>query len=171
MAPRYLIAFVPHLKHRKKVSPLRAIACRKTHSTQALQCPVHFSLTKTTTLKNYNSFEEELLQLCSNEKKQNLKFKKYTDVLPDRFWSGISIIASKELIRLHKKLEELINKYAVEKRYMRFTPHITLTFPAKVASLEKMKVPFNSLKMDRVTILKQDEEGAPYRIHKHIKLA
>ena len=171
MAPRYLIAFVPHLKDRKKITPLRAKACKITHSTQALQVPVHFSLTKTVTLRNINSFEKELMQLCSKEKKQMLKLRPFTDVLPDRFWSGISIIASKELIRLHKKLEELINKYAVKKSYMRFTPHITLTFPAKVESLEKMKVPFKKLEMDRITILKKDEERAPYKIYKYIKLA
>ena len=171
MASRYLIAFVPHLKDRKKISPLRAKACKKTHSTQALQSPIHLSLTKTTKLANYHLFEQELKKLCPKEKEQILILKKFTDVLPNRFWSGIHIKPTKNLIQLKKKLERIINKYAHKKRFMTFIPHITLTFPAKVASLNKMKIPVQKLKMDRLTILKQQKEGAPYKIHKHIKLS
>jgi len=83
--PKYLVAFVPNLKDRKKITPLRAKACKLTHSTYALQAPIHLSLTSSVNLKNLNSFEKELVQLGSKEKEQTLKLKPFTDVLPDRF--------------------------------------------------------------------------------------
>ncbi|MBI2662106.1 2'-5' RNA ligase family protein [Candidatus Woesearchaeota archaeon] len=170
MAPRYQIFFVPHLKDRTKISDLRNNLCKKCNSTKALQYPVHMSFIGGTKIKNYRDFEDDLKKFCSKEKKQILKTGKYTEIVKKRGWSGIHIEPTKELLRFRKKLRALVGKHTLERRAMRFIPHITLVFPADVSKLKKIKNPVQNLLMDRITIAKKEESGVPYRIYKHIKI-
>jgi len=44
MTTKYNLFFIPEFSDRKKISKLRRNICKKVHSTQALQYPVHMSL-------------------------------------------------------------------------------------------------------------------------------
>ena len=172
MIPKYNIFFVPHLKNKKKISPLRASICKQVHSTQALQFPIHMSLISGGfKIKNYSKFENELKILCNMQNPMELEAEKSTSIIADRFWTGIHIKQTNHIKQFQIKLQELRNKFAdkVEKHY--FHPlHITLAFPAKVENLKPIKCPVKILKFDRITIAKKEKENAPYRIYKHIKL-
>jgi 2'-5' RNA ligase len=170
MAPRYQIFFVPHTNERKKLSKLRKKLCKKCKSNKALQYPVHMSFISGTKIKDYNKFEENLKTFCSNEKKLILKTSKYTKIVKERGWSGIEIELNKELYSFRKKLRALVGKHELERRAMRFIPHITLVFPADVSGLKKIKNPVGDLLMDRLTIAKKEKSGTPYKICKHIKI-
>ncbi|MCD4759486.1 2'-5' RNA ligase family protein [archaeon] len=171
MAQRYNLLFVPHIKNRKKISSLRASICKQAYSIQALQYPVHMSLISGGfSTKDYSSFEKELKEICKKQDSIILKSKKTTDVLPNRFWTGISILRSGRVKRLQLKLQALRNRFADKKEKHYFRPlHITLAFPAKVDGLKKLKCPVKNLSFDRVTIVRKEE--LPYRIFKHVKFA
>ncbi len=170
MVPRYQVFFVPHTKERKKLSSLRSKLCKECKSNKALQYPVHMSFIGGTKIKNYKDFEKDLKTFCSKEKKQILKTSKYTEIVKERGWSGIHIEPTKELLKFRKKLRTLVGKHALERRAMRFIPHITLVFPADVSKLRKIKNPIQNLLMDRLTIAIKEKTGAPYKTYKHIKI-
>ena len=121
-------------------------------------------------IRDYNKFEKDIKKFCKNQKQQTLITSKLTTVLPRRNWSGINIKHTKELDLFRKKIRNLISKYSLERKPMRFIPHITLVFRTDVSKLKKIKNPVNDLLMDRLTIAKKEKDGMPYRILKHIKL-
>lgn len=170
MAPKYAIFFIPELEDRKKISKLRSKMCKLCHTTQALQYPVHTSLASGTELKDYSLFEKEIKELCKNHKPLTIYAEKNTSVLPDRFWTGIHIKKSKKLLDFKNKLESIKNKHSTKPVKMYFVPHITLAFPAKVDNIEPAKNPVTKLILNRIAIVKKERKGAPYRIHKYIKL-
>jgi 2'-5' RNA ligase len=144
-----------------------------THSTEALQYPVHMSLLSGGfQTKNYFGFEKELREICKKEKPLKVHSEKLTGVLPDRFWTGINIVKSDEVKKLQLKLQKLRNKFADKKEKHNFHQlHITFAFPAKVGGLKKFKSPVGSMIFDRITIVKKEKKFAPYRIYKHIKIS
>jgi len=172
MVLKYNLIFVPNLDDRKKISHLRSKICKKIHSTQALQYPVHISLISSGFhIKNFTKFEQSLKELCKNEKPLKVKTEKLTTVLPDRFWTGIQIIRTNDITELQKKLQRLRNVFSLKKENHQFHPlHITLAFPAKVDELKPEKCPIKNMILDRITIVKKEKESDPYRIFKHIKL-
>ncbi len=170
MTPKYQIFFVPHTKERKKLSRLRTQLCNKCKSYKALQYPVHISFIGGTKIKNFKDFEQDLRKFCSKQKKQLLKTNRYTFIVKERGWSGISIEPTNELLRFRRKLRKLVSKHALERRAMRFIPHITLVFPADVSKLKKVKNPVQNLLLDRITICKKVKDGGVYKIYCNIKL-
>jgi len=171
MAPKYAIYFIPELEDRKKISKLRSKMCKLCHTTQALQYPVHMSLTFGTELKDYDLFEKEIREFCKKTKSFTITSEKNTSVLPNRFWTGISFKNSKTLSNFKNNLESLKNRHSVKSVKMNFVPHITLAFPAKVDSVKSVKNPVSKFVLNRIAIVKKEQKGAPYRIHKYIKLA
>lgn len=170
IAPKYIIHFIPERKDRKQLEVLRSQMCNKCHTTQALWAPVHMSLTWGSVIKNFTVFEKELKNLCKKEKPIPLTAKAMTDILPERFWTGISIKNSEQLIEFQKKIESLKNKYADEPKNMYFIPHMTFVFPAKVDYIQPIKNPVQKMILNRVTILKKEEGNRKYKIYKHIKV-
>ena len=170
IAPKYIILFIPERKDRKKLEVLRSQMCKKCHTTQALWAPVHMSLTWGSIIKNFTIFEKELKNICKNEKQIPLTAKPMSDILPERFRTGISIKNSEELIRFQKKIELLKNKYAIKPSNMYFIPHMTFAFPAKVNNIQPIKNPVQKMILNRVTILKKEEGSWKYKIYKHIKV-
>ena len=170
---KYNLFFVPHFEDRKKISKLRSKICQLVHSTQALQYPVHMSLISGGFYtKNYPFFEKSLRELCKKENSLKLRAEKFTAVLPDRFWTGIHIIRNNKIKLLQKKLQVLRNKFADKTEKPGFIRlHITLAFPAEVDGLDRIKSPIELMNFDRITIVKKENETAPYRIFKHIKIA
>ena len=172
MTAKYNIFFVPPTDDRIKIASLRSKVCKLVHSTQALQYPVHMSLISDGfEVKKYSTFEKELKEFCKNQKAITLKAEKLVRILPDRFWAGIQVIKTGELTQLQTDLQRLRNQYALKKEEHSFhPPHITLAFPAKVDDLKKMKNPVTLIKLDQITIVKKENEEAPYRIYQHLKL-
>ena len=171
MAPKYAIYFIPELEDKKKISQLRSKMCKLCHTTQALQYPVHMSLASGTELKNYELFEKEIKKFCKKTKSFTINAEKNTSVLPDRFWTGISFKNSKKLSDFKNNVESIKNRHSIKSVKMYFVPHITLAFPAKVDNIEPIKIPVSKFDFNRNAIVKKERKGAPYRIHKYIKLA
>lgn len=170
---KYNIFFVPTPLDRKKISDLRSRICKKVHSTQALQYPVHMSLISSGfKVKNYSFLLQSLNKLCHKIKPLKVQIKPTTQVLPNRFWTGITIVRTKELTTLQKKLQALRNQFAPEREKLEYHPlHITLAFPAKVDELKIVKCPIKSMKLDRITLVKKERDQTPYKIIKHIKVS
>lgn len=168
--PKYIILFIPERKDRKKLEILRSQMCKRCHTTQALWAPVHMSLTWGSVLKNFSTFENELKDLCKQEKPIPLSAKPMTDIIPERFWTGVSIKNSEQLIKFQKKVESLKNKYASKPDNIYFIPHMTFAFPAKVDYIKPVKNPVQKMILNRVTILKKEEGNWKYKIYKHIKV-
>ena len=169
MESLYALFFIPELKDRKKISKIRSKMCKLCHTTQALQYPVHMSLACGTVLKDYSKFEKELKQFCKEQKSFIIHSEKNISVLPDRFWMGISIKKSDELLFLKNKVESLKNKHSIYPKKMSFDPHITLAFPAKVDNILPIENPITEIVVNRITIVRKEKKGEPYRIFKHIK--
>lgn len=170
---KYNIFFVPPLSERKKISSLRSEICKKVHSTQALQYPVHMSLISSGfKVKDYSSLLQSLNRLCHKIKPLKVQIKPTTQVLPNRFWTGIAIVRTKELTTLQKRLQTLRNKFASKSEKLEPHPlHITLAFPAKVDELKIVKCPLRNMKLDRITLVKKERDQTPYKIIKHIKVS
>lgn len=171
MSQTYNIYLVPKIEDRKKISKLRQEICKKTYSTQALQYPVHLSLTAGTKIKDYLVFEKELINLCKKLKQIKLiPTKKTTDILKEFFWTGISFEKNLDLIEIQKQLEDLKNKHSLNKREIDFKPHITLSYPPKVDDLKPSFNPVNELIFDKITIAIKKDSDKKYTIYKHYKL-
>lgn len=171
MTPKYAIYFIPEFEDRKKISKLRSEMCKLCHTTQALQYPVHMSLAYGTELKDYALFEKEIRDFCKKTKSFTLHAEPNISMLPDRFWMGIHIDHSSQLLHCKNTIESIKNKYSTQSSTMDFLPHITLAFPAKVDDLDPVKNPVLRFHFNRIAIVKKEQEGKPYRIHKYIKLA
>jgi hypothetical protein len=159
---------VPYIEDRNKISFFRRKACKKTFSTNALNAPIHISLTKTSEIKNYDLFESEIVSFLKKQKPFYLLSKKYTGIIKERFCCGINFYKNKNIVALSKSLDEISNKYIKIKKHIIFNPHITYTFPGKVDFLDKEKVPIYKLYINRVSILQQNQNTKKYKILKHI---
>jgi hypothetical protein len=169
----YNIFFVPNMTDRKIISKQRTLACKKTHSTQALQYPVHISLISGGfTTNNYKELEQELRALCKEQSPIKLQCEEKTVVIPERFWTGIHIQRMKKVKKFQEKLQELRNKYADEKQTHHYRPlHITYSYPAIVKHVKPEKSPVRTLAINHITIVrKKTGENNKYTIHKHIPL-
>ena len=172
---RYSIFFVPHLKNRLKLLPLRAKLCKKYKNYENMQYPLHMTLTWGVPIKNYKKFEEELKQLCKKQSPQILKTKPKTYILLRYYWCGLILTNTPWLIKFQRNIKKIVNKYATKKERHSFWPHISLVYsleekPIDLINLKPMKNPVTKFNMDRITICKQQKKGEKYKIFKHIKL-
>ena len=172
---KYAIYFVPHLKNRRKILPLRAKLCRKYKNYENMQHPLHMTLALSVSMHKYKEFENELRELCSKQRPRILKAKSQTIIILKYFWSGIGIQNTMWLKGFQRKIQSLVNKYATKKEIHRFRPHISLVYsleenPIDLSDLKPIKNPVTKFNMDRVTICKQQKEGEKYKIFKHLKL-
>lgn len=172
---RYSVYFVPHLKNRKKITPIRAKLCRKYKNNENLQHPMHMTLTWGFPIKNYKAFEKELKQLCAEQKPRVLKAKPKTSKKISIFWSGIDFEKPSWLMSLQRQIKKIVNKHAKKIERHTFWPHISLVYslerkPIDLGDLKLVKTPVTKVKFDRITICRQKREKKKYRIFKHIKL-
>ncbi len=172
---KYSVYFVPHLKNRRKILPLRAKLCRKYKNYENMQRPLHMTLTWGVSMHKYQEFENELRELCSKQRPRILKAKSQTIIILKYFWSGIRIQNTPWLNGFQRKIRRLVNKYATKKEKHRFWPHISLVYsleekPIDLSNLKPIKNPVIRFNMDRVTICKQQKDGEKYKIFKHLKL-
>lgn len=172
MYPLYAIYFIPELPERKQISALRSQICKQCYSTQSLQYPVHLSLAQGTNIDSLvlTTLKKELTLFCKSQKPFNLKLKNKTDIRPERFWTGITINKSAQLIQFKNKIENIKNKYSFSAKKMNFAPHVTLAYPAKVNHLQSIDIPFTKLLLNRITIVKKESCNTNWQIYKHIKL-
>ena len=172
---RYALYFVPHLKNRIKILPIRAKLCRKYKNQENMQHPLHMTLTWGVPIKNYAQFEKELRKLCTKQKPRILKAHPKTRIFLKYYWSGIVIKNTPGLKSFQRKIQKLVNKHATKKERHRFWPHISLVYsleekPIDLSGLKPMKNPVTEFNFDRITICKQQKEEEKYRIFKHLKL-
>jgi 2'-5' RNA ligase len=168
----YGVYFIPHLKERKRITPLRSRLCRKYKSNKALQYPVHATLSIGVSIRNPQAFMDDIKKFCSKQKPRTLHTKPNTDIIRIRRlnWCGIHFRNDQWLRRMMTQLKRISYKHTKERRPEYFNPHITLVYNTDLTGLKPMKTPVKRLKFDRITIVKKQTKNDSYRIYRHIGL-
>lgn len=139
--------------------------------------PPHITLKYPFEIKNIKKLEEILEKFTSKRKAPKLEINGFANFR--RFVAYLKPRLSKPAIKLQKELLIILKKKGIKQHKFDapFKPHATIaygnteeTFNKIWNYLQKMKIPQFDLKLDNITILKEQPNDKPWKIHKEFRL-
>ena len=161
----YALYFVPHELEREKLALLRRQLCKRFENRKAVMYPVHLTLVRELSFRDYKAFMRALERHCAAQKPFRIKLA--ARLATRESWGGVEVERSQALTRLQEGLVALCAAQG-EVVPSAFDPHISLVYAKRLPSLAGRTSPVKHVDVDRVSLVLQTAPGTPFRIVKHI---